>query len=220
MAEQIKTEEVLHSKGQPKLNFKPLTDESSNLHGNLGQSPSQTVGPYFHQGLVHKFQDIDTAVSAMMVEERSDTPGERIVLTGKIYDADGVPIPDAMIELWQPGADGIFVTEPGVGFNGFGRGHTRTDDYSYTIRTIKPGRVGGRPPRLAVWLGMRGLLTHLITFIYFSDEDNSADPVLNAVPEARRGTLIARRGEGQGDAVYTFDIRMQGEGETAFFDAY
>lgn len=213
-------EEALHSQGQPKLSFKPLTEEDSNLHGNFGPSPSQTVGPYFHQGLVDGFQGIQTAVSSVLVDEGSAVTGERITLTGRVYDGDGVPIPDAMIEVWQTGADGQFITDPDASFNGFGRSHTRNEGSSYSIRTVKPAAVAGHAPRLAVWLGMRGLLTHLITFIYFGDEDNSRDPTLNAVPHERRGTLIAQRQDMPGQVIYTFDFHMQGEHETAFFDAY
>jgi protocatechuate 3,4-dioxygenase alpha subunit len=213
-------EDLPRGQSRPRLNLERLTDEASNLYGNLGPTPSQTVGPYFHQGLIEEFQALGAAAGAVMVEAKSSVPGERLLLTGKIYDAEGEAVPDALLEIWQPGADGTFVTVPGAGFSGFGRAHTRTDDASYALHTIRPGRVNGLPPRLMLWLGLRGLLTHLITFIYFGDEDNSGDPVLNAVPEARRDTLMARRTDGPAGPVYTFDIYLQGEHETAFFDAY
>ena len=85
------------------------------------------------------------------------------------------------------------------------------------MHTIKPGAVPGEAPKLWLWVGMRGLLTHLYTAVYFSDEDNRTDPLLAAVPEARRSTLIARRQELPAGVTYAFDLRMQGEGETVFF---
>lgn len=212
---------ALHAKGNPNTEpLRPLTDEGSNLEGVFGPSPSQTVGPYFHQGLADHFQGLRSAVGAQMVAPGSAVPGERLTLRGRVLDGDGQPIEDAMIEVWQPGADGTFSENSAAPFHGYGRGHTRSEGFVYTLQTVKPGAQGGHAPRLAVWLGMRGLLTHLITFIYFSDEDNSGDPLLALVPEARRQTLIARREDTPDGAVYHFDFRMQGDGETVFFDAY
>lgn len=213
------TEEALHGQGPSREPLHPLTDEGSNLMGVFGPSPSQTVGPYFHQGLVDHFQGIRTAVGNEMV--RPGVKGERITLKGRVLDGDGQPIDDAMIEVWQADASGKYSTASDALFHGFGRTHTRTEGHVYELHTIKPGSAGeGQAPRLNVWLGMRGLLTHLITFIYFSDEDNSQDPLLNAVPESRRDTLIARRNETPDGVVYHFDFHMQGPQETAFFDAY
>lgn len=219
-------EEVLHNTASVKRvrpdmsNLPRLKDEDSNLAGVFGPSPSQTVGPYFHQGLADHFQGLRSAVDFTMVPPGADVKGERITLTGFVFDGDGQPVEDAMIEVWQPDADGNFSTASDAPFHGFGRTHTRSADFSYTLHTLKPGGAAGGAPKLAVWLGMRGLLTHLITFIYFSDEDNSGDPYLNAVPEPRRHTLIAQRHDTQGGTLYRFDFRMQGKDETAFFDAY
>lgn len=211
-------EEALHSRGPSAEPLAPLTDEASNLAGVFGLSPSQTVGPYFHQGLADHFQGLRSAVGNEMV--RPGVEGERITLRGRVLDGDGQPIEDAMIEVWQADAAGKYADTAEALFHGFGRTHTRTEGHVYELHTIKPGAAHGYAPRLNVWLGMRGLLTHLITFIYFSDEDNRHDPLLNAVPEARRSTLIARRNETPDGVVYHFDFHMQGEQETAFFDAY
>ncbi|GHF45345.1 protocatechuate 3,4-dioxygenase alpha subunit [Deinococcus metalli] len=199
-----------------------LTPETSNIpEGAFGPSPSQTVGPYFHQGLIHGFQGHHSAAGHVTVDpvsaEAGTVPGERIRVTGQVFDGDGVAIPDAMLEVWHADAAGRYVQQPGAAFTGFARTHTRTPDARYEVQTIKPGAAPGEAPRLWLWVGMRGLLTHLYTAVYFSDEDNSTDPLLATVPEARRSTLIARRQDRPGGATYVFDLRMQGEGETVFF---
>lgn len=195
-----------------------LSPEASNIpEGTFGPSPSQTVGPYVHQGLVD-FQGLTGLLGDRTVESGSDVPGERITLVGRVLDGDGQPVEDAVIEVWQADASGQYAHSADAAFVGYGRTHTRTADRSYSIRTVKPGQAGpGLAPRLNIWLGMRGLLTHLITAVYFSDEDNSTDPVLALVPEERRHTLIARREETPDGTVYRFDFRMQGEDETVFF---
>ncbi|WP_051935649.1 protocatechuate 3,4-dioxygenase subunit alpha [Deinococcus sp. YIM 77859] len=197
----------------------PLTAAGSNIPKALfGPSPSQTVGPYFHQGLADHFQGLRSAVGNVAVQPGSSVPGERITLLGRVLDGDGVPVEDALIEVWQADASGRYASDDAAPFHGYSRTHTRTEGNVYTIRTIKPGSAGpGLAPRLNVWLGMRGLLTHLITAVYFSDEDNSADPVLALVPPERRHTLIARREETPDGPVYRFDFRMQGQDETVFF---
>ncbi|THF86770.1 protocatechuate 3,4-dioxygenase subunit alpha [Deinococcus sp. KSM4-11] len=199
-----------------------LLPETSNIPADaFGPSPSQTVGPYFHQGLIHGFQGHQSAVGHVTVDpfsaEAGGVPGERIRLTGQVFDGDGVVIPDALIEVWQADAFGQYVHGPDAVFTGFARTHTRTPEARYEVHTIKPGAVSGGAPKLWLWVGMRGLLTHLYTAVYFSDEDNRTDPLLAAVPEARRSTLIARRQELPAGVTYAFDLRMQGEGETVFF---
>jgi protocatechuate 3,4-dioxygenase, alpha subunit len=187
------------------------------------QTPSQTVGPYFAYCLTpsqygYKF-------SAMVQPSITDDsiPGERIRVTGQVLDGEGVPVPDAMIEVWQADARGRYPdpSEPGA-FRGFGRVGTGTDPMSrFWFDTIKPGALeDGQAPHLNVMVFMRGLLSHVYTRIYFSDEDsaNAEDPVLNSVPSARRSTLIARRTDTSAGTVYAFDIRMQGDEETVFFD--
>ncbi len=150
---------------------------------------------------------------------------ERIVLTGRIIDGAGEPVPDAMLEIWQADTDGRYA-HPGDGrarqsnsFMGFGRSDTRADG-TYRFETVKPGpvpgpggpRAGAAYPRRGVRAGHAEAALHPLLF---RDEAtaNAADPILALVPEARRGTLIAKR---HGDT-YTLDIRLQGEGETVFF---
>ncbi len=200
-----------------------LTPDTSNIApDNFGPSPSQTVGPYFHQGLIHGFQGYDTAAGNIAVSpsgvEAQTVPGERICLTGRVLDGDGAVIPDAMIEVWQADASGQYPVDPDASFGGFARTHTRTPDARYEIQTIRPGAASpDEAPRLLLWVGMRGLLTHLYTVVYFSDEDNSRDLLLAGVPEARRQTLLAQRQDTPGSLSYVFDLRMQGDNETVFF---
>jgi protocatechuate 3,4-dioxygenase alpha subunit len=189
----------------------------------LKQTPSQTVGPYFAYGLTarqYNYPQTSIAEGAMAGE---DVAGERIRVEGRVLDGDGVPIPDAMIEIWQADAQGRFAhpADPrnsNTGFTGFGRFGTGTDPKNrFIFDTIKPGAAAAdEAPHLNVIVFMRGLLTHVYTRIYFADEAeaNAGDPVLSAVPEGRRHTLIAAR-EGN---TYRLDIHMQGENETVFFD--
>jgi protocatechuate 3,4-dioxygenase alpha subunit len=192
----------------------PLNDEPARLTA----TPSQTVGPFFHVGI-----SPSTRLSCLF---DADTKGERITLRIRVLDGDGLPVPDALIEVWQADADGRYVRpdraadapEPS-GFCGFGRLATDPDGVC-TFETIHPGRVAdadGRrqAPHVNVCLFARGLLRQIFTRIYFAgDEGLSDDAVLALVPESRRSTLIASRGEGR----WSIDIRLQGEGETVFFD--
>ena len=188
-----------------------------------GQTPSQTVGPFFAYGLTPE-QYGYPFTSIASGEMAGGAAGERIRIVGQVIDGEGAPVSDAMVELWQADAQGRYADarEPGsnTAFSGFGRQGTGTDpEQRFVFDTVKPGPVDAeQAPHISVIVFMRGLLTHAYTRIYFSDEDqaNARDPVLNAVPAERRHTLIARR---QGDGTtYRFDIRMQGENETVFFD--
>jgi protocatechuate 3,4-dioxygenase alpha subunit len=190
---------------------------------DLKQTPSQTVGPYFAYGLTARQYGYPFSSFADGAMAGEDTEGERIRVVGRVLDGDGVPVPDAMIEIWQADAQGRFAHPAdgrgsNAGFTGFGRFGTGTDpEARFIFDTVKPGAAAaGEAPHLNVIVFMRGLLTHVYTRIYFADEAaaNAADPVLSAVPENRRGTLVAAR-DGQ---TYRFDIRMQGDGETVFFD--
>ena len=164
-------------------------------------TPSQTVGPFFAIGL--PWPDGPDVVPA-------GTEGA-IWLRGRVLDGDREPIPDALVETWQADPAGRYETP---GFRGFGRCAT-DDDGAWAIRTVKPGAVGGQAPHVAISLFARGLLNRVVTRIYFDDEReaNAADPVLAALDEVARATLIAVRG---GDG-YRFDMRIQGSDETAFF---
>jgi protocatechuate 3,4-dioxygenase, alpha subunit len=191
----------------------------------LPQTPSQTVGPFFAFSLTAReygnsfYQIADGRIA------RDSTPGMRISVTGRVTDGAGEPIPDAMIEIWQADATGHYASasdfvDP-LTFHGFGRVGTGSDPLCrFTIETIKPGRHGAEAPHLNVVIFMRGLLLHAYTRMYFSDEEqaNAGCPILTLVPPERRHTLLAiRRDEAHG-VVYDFDIRMQGENETVFFD--
>lgn len=182
---------------------------------------SQTAGPFFHVGL------------AWLTGEALAGPGvsgERVTIEGRILDGDGKPVPDAMVEVWQADAQGKYAhpedqqDKPGErGFRGFGRVAT-DDNGAFRFTTIKPGRVPGpggplQAPHLVVAVFMRGLLKHLVTRIYFPEEaGNADDPILNLVEPARRATLIAKKMVG-GDGVLEWNVILQGEGETVFFDA-
>jgi protocatechuate 3,4-dioxygenase alpha subunit len=155
--------------------------------------------------------------------------GEAIEVSGRVFDGDGAPVPDALIEIWQANAAGRYASpaDPRTdlplddGFIGFGRAAT-LDDGSYCFRTIRPGAVPGpgntlQAPHIAVGVLGRGLIKRLVTRLYLADGDGlEADPILALVPTERRDTLIA--GLAGEPNVYRFDIVLQGERETVFFD--
>lgn len=191
----------------------------------LKQTPSQTVGPFFAYGLTPEQYNYDlrSAFTAVLAEEQ--VPGEHVVLAGRVLDGAGKPVGDAMLELFQADAAGRRVESveqiAASGFTGFGRVGTGTDARQrYVVHTVKPGACDGEAPHIDVILTMRGMLNHLYTRIYFDDEAqaNAADPLLQSVPQERRGTLLARRDAQGGRVVYHFDIYMQGDRETVFFD--
>jgi len=191
-----------------------------------GQTPSQTVGPYFAYGLVPTQYGYD--LRSLFDEELAtpQTPGQPIVIEGCVYDGAGATIGDAMIEIQQADSQGRRPTDPAAvaasGFRGFGRMGTGTlPGHAFRFRTVKPGATpDGQAPHVDVILTMRGMLVHAFTRIYFDDEPvaNAADPVLSQVPPERRQTLVASRQPQAGAVVYRFDIRMQGDRETVFFD--
>ena len=191
-------------------------------------TPSQTVGPFFAFGLTPGSKNAFTTLAGSdLVTE--DTVGEVIEITGRVTDGEGAAIPDAMIELWQADGAGRF---PGhdkganTTFKGFGRSET-VNDGVFSFRTVKPGAVPGpdgkkQSPHIDVSLFSRGVVRRMFTRIYFEGEAaNDADPILGLVPPDRRATLIAwRDGAGAGGAPrYRFDIRVQGDNETVFFEA-
>ncbi len=186
-----------------------------------GPTPSQTVGPFFHGGLVR--EGLNVLVTPQVQEER-------IRIEGHVYDGDHRPVSDALVEIWQANARGRY-RHPADGrpvpldlaFVGFGRSGT-DEAGSYWFETIKPGPVPFQgetlqAPHINVAVFARGLLDSLMTRLYFEDETaNHADPVLRRVPEHRRATLLARRLPVEGKAVYRFDIVLQGDDETVFFE--
>ena len=198
----------------------------------LKESPSQTAGPYVHIGMTPNFCDItgvcDVDLGATMLTP--DTKGERITVSGRVFDGSGAPVADAVLEIWQADADGVFVSPPTrnsnsvPAFTGWGRQPTQSDG-SFTFETIKPGRVDGpdgRPmaPHISLWIVARGINIGLQTRLYFADEAeaNQGDFVLNKIMDPRRReTLIARKEAGPVPR-YVLDIHLQGDRETVFFD--
>jgi protocatechuate 3,4-dioxygenase alpha subunit len=193
-----------------------------------GITPSQTVGPFFKYGLTPDGQyDWNDAFTSNLVTP--DASGERIRIEGKVYDGEGQPVPDCMLEIWQADGQGRFVDPqdsralPNTKFRGFGRCGTDANG-SYSFDTIKPGAVPGpdgraQAPHILLAVFGRGMLRHLYTRIYFSDEAaNGSDGVLALVPAERRATLIATREGGKANPVYRLDLRLQGGDETVFFD--
>jgi protocatechuate 3,4-dioxygenase alpha subunit len=180
-------------------------------------TPSQTVGPFFAFGL--PFDGGGDVVPP-------GTPGA-ISLHGTVRDGAGAPIPDALLEFWQTGPDGRLPSRPGSlhrdgrSFTGFARVPTdRAGDYA--IRTLRPAAPAGSAdaPHIAVTVFARGLLHHLFTRVYFPNhtEANAADPLLAALDEDRRATLVAVPDGTVTGPGYRFDIRLQGPGETVFLD--
>jgi protocatechuate 3,4-dioxygenase, alpha subunit len=193
-----------------------------------GITPSSTVGPFFLFGLVPSSLGGTDIVSNNLVTP--DVTGERIRIEGRVLDGDSVPVPDALVEIWQADAQGRY-SSPGdararanTAFKGIGRCATNGDG-GYAFDTIKPGAVPGpnggmQAPHVVVNLFARGMLKQVVTRIYFSGEAaNASDPILALVPEDRRATLIAQRSERGGQPVFTFDFRLQGDDETVFFEA-
>lgn len=195
----------------------------------LPETPSQTAGPYVHIGLA-------LAAAGNPVREleiwnemaKPDAPGEHILLIGQVFDGMGQLVRDSFLEFWQADHAGVYHTcfDPAQPFNSFGRTATMFEDGEWTVQTVKPGPLMNRggvmmAPHVNLSVFARGINIHLHTRIYFDDEAeaNAQDPVLNSIEWVqRRETLVARRCEIDGKVAYRFDIRLQGEGETVFFD--
>lgn len=195
----------------------------------LPETPSQTAGPYVHIGLALAAAGNPTRDQEVWNEmARDDAPGEHILLIGNVYDGNGHLVRDSFLEFWQANHEGVYdpVYDVEKPFNGFGRTATTFDAGEWSLKTVKPGVVKnatGVPmaPHINVSLFARGINIQLQTRLYFDDEAgaNAADPVLNLIEQPeRRQTLVARRCEVDGRTAYRFDIRIQGEGETVFFD--
>ncbi len=177
------------------------------MSAKMLQTPSQTVGPYFAYGLTPKQYGYDFKNLATNNWETAPEDSNIIIIKGKVFDGENNPIPDAMIELWQNDGEKQF-------FGRFGTG-TETENH-FVFQTVKPKSVDGQAPYVTLIVFMRGQLIHSYTRIYFSDEEtlNQQDAVLNAIPEERRNTIIAQKK----GLIYEFDIYMQGENETVFFE--
>lgn len=195
------------------------------------QTPSQTIGPFFAYALTPEPYGRPGIVGNRLAGEAAE--GERIRIEGRLLDGAGEPVTDALLEIWQADSRGRYAhpaddrPEPprDPAFRGFGRAGT-DERGGFVFETVKPGPVPGRgnalqAPHINLIVSARGMLDHVFTRIYFSDETeaNETDPVLGVVEPARRGTLIATRRESAGGAIYRFDIHLQGDSETVFFDA-
>jgi protocatechuate 3,4-dioxygenase alpha subunit len=196
----------------------------------LKESASQTAGPYVHIGLTPNFAEItgvypeDLGIS--MVNEK--TRGERITVKVRVIDGADTVLKDALVEIWQADAAGFYNSpseqrgSADPNFFGWGRQATDMTTGECMFETVKPGRVpfrDGRPqaPHITFWIVARGINLGLHTRMYFGDEEkaNAEDPILQRIEHRNRvPTLIATR---EGDS-YAFDIRLQGERETIFFD--
>ena len=201
----------------------------------LRETASQTAGPYVHIGLIpHQagFEIFQNNFGNVLATPK--TRGERITVQGRVIDGTGTPLRDVLVEIWQANSEGRYRHPADTqskrldeDFRGWGADGADFKTGLYTFETIKPGPVIGRKgakamaPHINFWIVARGINIGLSTRMYFSDEEtaNAADPVLNLVEqEVRRSTLIAKREAKDGKTVYAFDIRLQGENETVFFD--
>ena len=197
----------------------------------LKESPSQTAGPYVHIGAVPNFSGIGGVYPADLgVSMVTDaTKGERITIKGTVFDGTGTALRDALIEIWQADAAGLYPSAnetrgtPDPAFTGFGRSPGDMETGEFTFETIKPGRVPFRDgrlmaPHVTVWIVARGINLGLHTRMYFADEEaaNADDPILSRIEHQNRVPTLLAHPEGGG--TYRFDIHLQGPSETIFFD--
>jgi len=200
----------------------------------LHETASQTAGPFVHIGLVPEAAGLapyTRPFTNVLADER--TAGERIRIEGRVLDGTGSPLRDAVVELWQANTAGRY-RHPAddasgsrdAAFRGWGRAAADFETGRWWFETVKPGPVpgpGGRPmaPHASLWIVARGINIGLTTRLYFADETsaNTADPVLALIEQpSRRQTLLATRHDDAGAVVYRFDVHLQGESETVFFD--
>lgn len=197
----------------------------------LQESPSQTAGPYVHIGCMPNFAGIEAYgghdLGASM--KTGAVKGEEIMLRGVIFDGVGTPVRDAMIEIWQADASGLYQSAnetrgtPDPNFTGFGRSPSHPETGEFAFETVKPGRVPFRDgrlmaPHVTLWIVARGINIGLHTRAYFADEEdaNSEDPILTRIEhQSRVSTLLATKTSA---GEYRFDIHLQGPKETIFFD--
>ena len=202
----------------------------SNAPKYLKETPSQTAGPYVHIGLAPGAAGFDIYREELGWDIAGPkAAGERIRIEGLVIDGTGAPVKDVLLEAWQANAAGVYAHpesggEVEQGFRGWGRVITDFATGEWGFDTVKPGATLGRngqmqAPHINLWIVARGINVGLNTRLYFEDEDNSSDPVLNSIEwEHRRATLVAKRTETKTGNTYRFDIRLQGDGETVFFD--
>ena len=185
----------------------------------MQRSASQTVGPFFLDALIHAGDEIIAKPGAV---------GESIIIEGKVLDAEGKAVSDALLEIFQADATGRYVADStearsGSCFTGFGRAGTDLSG-AFRFTTVYPAVVsaedgGSEAPHLNLMVFARGLLKPLVTRIYFEkDVGNAQDPLLAQIPANRRSTLEAHRVAGGEPGVWRFDVCLQGKGETVFFE--
>ena len=200
----------------------------------LHETPSQTGGPYVHIGLLPKQAGIEVFEYNFNNDLLKNNPeGQRIRLEGRVFDGVGVPLRDVLVEIWQADANGVYPSDADFqeknadqNFQGWGRAGADFQTGVWHFNTIKPSTVPGRKgsiqaPHINLIIFARGINLGLNTRVYFEDEAeaNAKDPVLNSIEwKPRRQTLIAKRSEENGEIVYRFDIYVQGDKETVFFD--
>lgn len=180
-------------------------------------TPSQTVGPFFAI-------ELTTAEHCVRCIAGPRAKGERIWITFRVLDGDSLPVDDAMIEVWQADSNGKYNDFDDLqskpiqdGWIGFGRLATG-EDGTCVLETIKPGRVGQNAPHVLLAIFARGVMKQLFTRVYFAgDSANDDDPTLAIAPTARRETLLAQPDAGS-PGHWRFEIRLQGDPETVFFD--
>lgn len=196
----------------------------------LRESPSQTAGPYVHIGCTPNFTGIGIYGGDLGTEMKTGpVQGQEIVIKGTVFDGTGTPLRDAMIEIWQPDAAGLFASAnetrgtPDPNFTGWGRSPGDMETGEFIFDTVKPGAVpmpDGRmqAPHITAWIVARGINIGLHTRIYFEDEAeaNAKDPLLSGIEHQNRVPTLLARKEGEGQ--YRFDIHLQGPNETIFLD--
>ena len=196
----------------------------------LRESPSQTAGPYVHIGCTPNFTGIEIYggdLGASM--KKGPVKGEEITVRGTVFDGTGTPLRDALVEIWQPDADGLFASanetrgRADPNFTGWGRSAGDMETGEFVFDTVRPGRVpwpDGRlqAPHITVWVVARGINIGLHTRLYFADEAeaNAEDPILSRLEHRNRIPTLLAQSEGEG--TFRFDIHLQGPKETVFFD--
>lgn len=197
---------------------------------NIKESPSQTAGPYVHIGCTPNFAEIDIYDGDLGIRMKTGpVQGQEITLKGTVFDGTGTALKDAMVEIWQADAAGLFNSAnetrglPDPNFVGWGRSPGDMESGEFIFDTVKPGQVpfvDGRlqAPHISVWIVARGINIGLQTRAYFEDEAeaNSVDPLLTRIEHQNRVPTLLAQPEGNG--VYRFDIHLQGPMETIFFD--
>lgn len=190
----------------------------------LKETPSQTAGPYLHIGMLPAQAGLTVrSQEKLNVLTAAGVEGTRIRVEGTVFDGAGLPVRDAQVEIWQADAKG---RHNGPGFLGWGRAGADFKTGAFWFETIKPGRTPFdatrlQAPHLSLLVFARGINIHLHTRMYFAEEEaaNAEDPILNSIElKPLRATLMASGQKRGGEVVYRFDIHLQGEKETIFFD--